>query len=223
MVRLASFNPAVAAPIDRERRGLLAKVHMAPKALGMLDDDYRELLRRVTGATSAKDCRNDQLEAVVAEFERMGFRSTAAPKPRAPVATSAVARKARAMWLSLHQLGAVSDPSEAALEAFGRRQFGVDRLCWADEREGFRLIEALKGMAERHGWDQRVPSRMPQPARIRLLKDRLVGAQLVALGELGVMPKGPIMAARDGWSVAQLESAARELALQLRDVKASQA
>ena len=58
--------------------------------------------------------------------------------------------------VSLHQLGVVRDPSEGALESFGRRQLGVDRLQWADEGQAYRLIEALKAMAERAGWKQDV-------------------------------------------------------------------
>lgn len=220
MVRLASFNPAVSGPVDRQRKGLLAKVHMAPKALGMLDDDYRELLRRLTGRSSAKDCTNRELEAVVGEFVRMGFSATAVSAPRRPRAASPVANKARAMWISLHQLAAIDDPSESALEAFGRRQLGVDRLQWADERQGFRLIEALKAMAERHGWDQRTPARATMAERIRLLKDRLVGAQLAKLDALGATLDGPIVGARDGWTIAQLEGAARELAIRLHDLEA---
>ncbi|MBH0619352.1 regulatory protein GemA, partial [Salmonella enterica] len=160
MVRLASFNPAVPAAKDGRRRALLAKVHMAPKALGMLEEDYRHLLHRITGKSSAKDCNLGQLDDVVREFERLGFKSSAAaPRPRKARADHPVAAKARALWVSLHHLDAIDDPSEDALETFGKRQLGVDRLQWADQSEGYRLIEALKAMAERHGWSQAVPSR----------------------------------------------------------------
>lgn len=116
------------------------------------------------------------------------------------------------MWISLHQLGAIDDASEAALEAFGRRQLGVDRLQWADEREGFRLVEALKAIADRNGWDQHVPSRMATPARIRLLKDRLVGAQLARLAAMGQSPDGLIAAVRAGRATGpDLESIVRQV------------
>ena len=219
MVRLAVDNSP--APVAGEqRRTLLAKLHIGRKALGIAEDDYRALLMRVTGQRSAKTCDGRQLAHMLAEFERMGWHSAGAPVRRAPAA-SPVARKARAIWISLYQLGAIEDASEKALEAFGRRQLGVDRLQWADEREGFRLIEALKAIADRHGWDHRVPSRMPAPARIRLLKDRLVGAQLARLAEAGSPVDGPLAADRDEWSSARLESAARDLADRLRQVGAA--
>lgn len=194
---------------DDRRRKRLAKVHVAKKDLGLEADDYRAVVERVTGRRSAGDCTDRQLGDLLAEFGRLGFKG-AAPVRRQ--ASSPIATKARALWISLHQLGVVRDPSEAALEAFGRRQLGVDRLHWANAREGFRLIEALKAMADRHGWDQRVDDRLSQAARVRLLKDRLVGAQLVRLEAAGAMPSGPIAADRSGWSVAQLESAAAHLA-----------
>lgn len=194
---------------------MLAKVHIARKALGMLEDDYRALLERLTGNRSAKDCTDRQLATLLAEFERMGWR-TSGGKARRAVGGSQIARKALAMWISLYQLGAVDDGSDMALEAFGRRQLRVDRLAWADERQGYKLIEALKAMADRHGWDQRVPARMATADRVRLLKDRLVGAQLARLAAAGIEPKGPIAADRADWPIERLESAATELTARVR-------
>jgi hypothetical protein len=199
----------------------MATVHIARKQLGMVEEDYRAMLQRITGLGSAKDCNDRQLGAVMAELERMGFRSPARTAVQRSPATGGVARKARAMWISLGQLGAIDDPSEARLEAFGKRQLGVERLQWADERQGFRLIEALKAMANRHGWDQSVSSRLPGRERIRILKDRLISAQLARLAAAGVVVTGPLAADRDGWSDKRLQGAAAELAIRIRDLKAS--
>ncbi|WP_454887861.1 gp16 family protein [Sphingomonas oryzagri] len=200
--------------VDAKRRAMLASVHVGCKALRIEEDDYRALLERVTGHRSAKDCDDRQLGDVLAEFERLGFQPSSRPAQR-PRASSPVVRKARAIWISLYQLGAIENASEAGLETFGRRQLGVDRLQWTNEREGFRLIEALKAMAQRNGWDQRVPSRTPAAERVRLLKDRLVGAQLARLAEAGVDVSGPIAGDRSDWSNKRLESAAFELAARI--------
>lgn len=162
--------------------------------------------------------RYRQLGDVLGEFARLGGKPVTAAARRAP-AGGAVARKARAMWISLHQLGAIDDGSESALEAFASRQLGVERLQWADERQGFKLIEALKSIADRHGWDQRVSTRLPLPERIRILKDRLVGAQLAFLSRARVPVAGTLAADRADWSNKRLESAASELASCIRDVK----
>ena len=90
-------------------------------------------------------------------MKAIGFRP---PLPRAgkKAATHPMARKARALWISLHHLGVVQNPAEEALEAFARRQLKCERLSWANQRDAHKLIEALKAMAQRHAGDR--PRRM---------------------------------------------------------------
>lgn len=210
MMKLAVDNGPRQA-VDGQRRALLAQVHIAQKDLAMDEDDYRALLGRVTGCASAKECDTGQLRAVIANFERLGFRSSGGQRRR-QVGNKQTVRKARAMWISLYQLGAIDDGSDAALEAFGQRQLRVERLQWTNEREAFRLIEALKAMAARHGWDQKLPARMASADRVRLLKDRLIGAQLARLAAAGQPVDGALAADRAAWSDKRLERAAAELA-----------
>lgn len=221
MISLAVDNGA--RPVNSpQRRALISQLHVARKRLAMEEDDYRAALERVTGNRSAADCSDAQLRAALADFGRMGFQAPGTARRR-DLGPGMVARKARAMWISLHQLGAVDDPSDAALEAFGRRQLGVERLRFANEREGFRLIEALKAMAQRHGWDQRVPSRWSTRDRVRLLKDRLVAAQLARLAAAGAEVTGPLAEDRAAWSDRRLERAAAELATRIRALPAKPA
>lgn len=140
---------------DQRRRGLLAKVHIAKKQLGLADDDYRAIIFQHCGQMSAANATEAQLEMIVRHFAQRGFKATAKAVPgrRAPAADFPAARKARALWLSLHQLGAVRNPSEQALEAFAKRQLGCDQWRWSDQGMSYRLIEALKAMASRHGWE----------------------------------------------------------------------
>jgi len=215
MLKVAVDN-AHRAEGSSQRHKLLATVHIARKQLAMQDDDYAALLERVTGKRSAADCSDGQLRDAIREFEAKGFRSSSGRSKRRIVGGGETVRKARAMWISLYQLGAIRDGSDAALEALGRRQLKVDRLVWANERHANRLIEALKAMADRAGWDQRVPSRMPTRDRIRLLKDRLVGAQLAKLAAAGVAIGGRLTADRAEWTEKQLERAASELARHIR-------
>lgn len=177
-------------------RAALAKVHIAKKELGLDDAAYRAMLERITGRTSAKDCTEGQLGKVLDELKAKGWKPTlkvvsgnpgAAVRRGAP-ASSPVAKKARAMWISLHQLGAVRDPSESALEAFGRRQLGAEKLQWANQSHGYRLIEALKAMAEREGWDQDVAGLPPGTDLVKFLRGGLVKAQAKKLGRPGSHP-----------------------------------
>lgn len=149
--------------LDPARRGMIAKVKIAQKELGIDDDTYRAMLERLTGKRSAADCDFAQLGKVLDELKVKGWtpkvvaggRMGTAPILSKPArADHPAARKARALWISLHQLGLVRDRRESALEAFAARQLKVERLQWADQGQVYKLIEALKAMAERAGWSQ---------------------------------------------------------------------
>ncbi len=177
--------------VEPARRAMLAKVHLAAKDLGLDDETRRDILERVTGHRSSADCTDAQLHAVIEEFKSKGFRPTLvksmksgagparAPAPKA--ATTPIAMKARAMWKSLENLGAVRNGNEAALEAFAKRQLKVDKLQWADQSLGYRLIEALKAMAEREGWSQDLAGIAPAK-HVLTLKRRLVQRQAELAG-----------------------------------------
>ncbi|MBX9813233.1 MAG: regulatory protein GemA [Sphingomonas sp.] len=210
MLRLVADN-GPARRHDGQRRAMLAKVHLAKKQLGLADDDYRAAIEVVTGKRSAGDLSHAELEALLAEFERRGFKP-ARSAPRSARATSPVAQKARALWISLGQLGVVRDTSEKALEAFGKRQLGVERLQWADQSHSDALIEALKAMAERNGWSQKLPARMPAAEGVRVLKDRLVAAQLAKLERAGFPLDDWTAGDRTHWSTEKLVKAADRLA-----------
>lgn len=151
--------PAAAFAPDPQRRALLAKAHLAAKELHLARDDYLAVVRRITGKPSAAACTIGQLESLVAEFRRLGWKpavaARAAPGRRVRPADHPSARKARALWISLYQLGAIDKADERSLEAFARRQLRCDHMQWADQAKTDRLIEALKAIAARHGWDAR--------------------------------------------------------------------
>lgn len=190
-----------AAPsIDKTRKTLLAKVHIAKKQFG--PDAYEGALMQFAGVTSAKDCTITQLREVVGHFEKSGF-TTTARKPGPRRADHAIARKARVMWISLALLCAVRvDPETAirddkALEAFATRQLGCVKFQWANQNQGDRLIEAIKAIAGRHGWDQSTKGLtgrdMPKVDYVHVLKVRLCDAILAKLKRAG--------SAADDWSL----------------------
>lgn len=147
----ARARPARFDPSAQHRRTMIAKIFVARKQLAMDEDDYRQGLFDATGKTSLRECSEADLARVLEWLRRVGF----APRPGAAgVAQHPMARKARALWISLHHLGVVHNPGEPALEAFARRQLGCDKLVWARQSDAARLIEALKAMAERAGWAQ---------------------------------------------------------------------
>ncbi len=161
----------------------LAKIHIAKKELNLHDDDYRAILERETGQRSAKGLSDAQAGRVLEAFKRLGWKPNlvqggkagTAPVSRRP-ADHETARKARALWISLWQLGVIHDRTEKALEAFARRQLGVAKMQWADQQKMFRLIEALKAMGRRHGWVQDEKGHTGVAA-LKLLKVQLILAQ----------------------------------------------
>ena len=166
MVATDLYKTARQAQFDRSaqhRRAMLAKVQIARQQLRICDDDYRAILMDETGRLSCKDLDESGLAKVLKRMERLGFK--ALPKGgKSKVADYPMARKARALWISLHQLGVVRNSSEQAFEAFACRQLKCETFTWARQSEGYKLIEALKDMAQRAGWDQ---SGQPSPVQLQ--------------------------------------------------------
>lgn len=186
MTRAARSTPARFDAGSQRRRAMLAKVHIAKKTLGLADDDYRQILLGVTTRTSASQCDDRELDTLIKHFESKGFSAKARPKGARP-ADHPAAKKARALWISLGMLGAISDPSEHALEAFARRQLGCTQVAWADQGQIYKLVEALKAIAERAGWSQTTKG-VTASALPVALKRRLVDLLLLRLQAAGLAP-----------------------------------
>lgn len=136
------------------RDALLAAIHAEAKAQGLDEDARRDLMERVTGKRSARDMTPAERERVIVALKG-GTSRSASPRayPRG-AAQHPQAAKARALWLSLHLLGAVEDPAESALDAFACRQTGIASLAWTqDPAELRKVIEALKDWCARAGVD----------------------------------------------------------------------
>jgi len=82
----------------------IQQVKIAQKQLNMSDADYRALLRRVAGVRSCTELDDAKFAAVMAEFGRMGFESTANRERRLEAqrigthATYQQRKKIQAMW-----------------------------------------------------------------------------------------------------------------------------
>jgi hypothetical protein len=84
--------------ISKERK---AVVHVAKYQLQMADEAYRALLARAAGVTSSVQLDERGFEALMAEFERLGFRSMksrAQPGRRAGMATPPQLAKIHGLW-----------------------------------------------------------------------------------------------------------------------------
>lgn len=126
--------------------GLLTKVQIARRQLGLAEDDYRAILARVTGKTSSKGLPDGALEAVLAEFRRLGWQPKAGKisgfgKPHV--------RKIYALWKEAGIVGAVENASKEGLRAFVLRQTGKAAPEFCSPGDANRVTEALKAMIRR--------------------------------------------------------------------------
>jgi phage gp16-like protein len=133
------------------RQQMLAKVHIARKALALTEDSYRDLVRRVTGHDSAGACDDAALDRLLGEFRRLGW---AGAKAFRPAAEKALVRKIHALWRDMAPL--LSDPSDRALRSFVQRQTrsarrpdGVSAPEFLGTEDAVRVIEGLKGWRAR--------------------------------------------------------------------------
>lgn len=142
------------------RQRLIRLIHVAKRDLDMDDDTYRSILRQIGNKSSAADLSVPNLEKVLEHLKRSGFKvrskgrqaavkRPAAPKSSRPLAQDAESKKIRALWLFMHQIGVVKNPSEDALAAYVKRIVGVDALQWISGEQAETLIETLKKWAMR--------------------------------------------------------------------------
>jgi hypothetical protein len=213
-------------------RGLLAKVHIAKKDLGLSDDDYRALLDRRYGVASSKALGAAKLEDLIGYFISLGWTPKRKPKAQATKRRAAVPDddpwfgKARALWISLYWLGVVRDRSDTALVAFARRQTGIDAATWISDWRP--VIEPLKDWAVREAgvtWAAYAVLRHGVSCQEEYPRRRVLEAQARILGITEA--EGYVAAMfgqprRSGWSkltAAQFDEAIRALGRRVRAAK----
>lgn len=140
------------APTNPRRAALIKLIQVARRDLGRqcgLDElAYRDILRTIGKSESLAAMTVPNMELVLAHMKAKGF----VVRPKAgdrPQALNPDASKVRALWLFLHALGEVRDPSEKALAAYVKRIAKVDDLRWVRGRVVETLIETLKKWAMR--------------------------------------------------------------------------
>ncbi|MBZ9574395.1 regulatory protein GemA [Modicisalibacter sp. MOD 31.J] len=132
-------------------KGKLAQIHIAKSQLGLGDDEYRAILARVAGVSSAKQLTNRNVGAVITEFQRLGWTPKPARKagrraPRPPATRQAVMAKVEALLTDAGRPWAYAD-------GMAQRMFQTERVDWLDDDQLQRLMQALIIDAKRHGGD----------------------------------------------------------------------
>ncbi|WP_314258565.1 gp16 family protein [Cardiobacterium hominis] len=126
-------------PMNPEhRRAMIAKIKIAQKALAMNDDSYRALLTRVTGKGSAAALEKHEMEAVLREMQRLGWKPVnpqgtrprvASEKDRTIAKIGAILKELNLSWNYAHGMA--------------KAMFARERVEWLDAVELHKLMQAL--------------------------------------------------------------------------------
>lgn len=132
----------------RERNGLLAKIHVAKKQLGLSEDQYEAVLRGFK-VTSAKEMTIPQLELLVKYFRNLGFRPVRARWLKPPEERHSD-DQIIALWKRAREIAADLPGGTARLQGLVRKICGVEILEWCrDEGKLERLLKVLGEIRER--------------------------------------------------------------------------
>jgi len=123
---------------DPRRSTLIKLIHVAKRDLGMDEPTYRTVLLSAGKSESLSGMSISNMQAVLERLKKDGFKVRPKASSR-PLVTAPEASKVRALWLFLHELGEVRDPSEKALAAYVSRIAKVDDLRWS---RGSRQVNA---------------------------------------------------------------------------------
>lgn len=144
--------------VSPARRAMLAKVHLAAKELQLAEPAYRAIIHRVTGGAhdSAGACSDAQLDQLLAEFRRMGWKPAKGQAGGKPSGKPHV-RKVFALWADMCRAGIPDHPDRAALVAFVKRQTGVDNPEWLTAEQANQVTEGLKAWQRRALQQRKAP------------------------------------------------------------------
>lgn len=117
---------------NSEKARLIQLVKIGQRQLAIADEEYRLMLKRLTGKESATKCTVVDLHKVIYELQQKGAKITwFARKPMKTTAYSpttgsqkvktSIAHKIRAIWINMGKDGLLKDSSEKALNAFVRK------------------------------------------------------------------------------------------------------
>lgn len=124
---------------------LIQLIHIGKSQLGLDEDTYRHILTSLTDKDSTKKMTKPQLITVLEHLKSKGFVITQPKKAgKLKQADDNQSKKIRALWLELHELAAVKNPSERALAKYVERQTGISALQFLSTDKASTVIESLK-------------------------------------------------------------------------------
>lgn len=144
------------------RNNDLAAIHIAQKALGLTKEDAEALKLGITGKASAADMTVPQRRMLLAHLSTLQAIKAGTPKPAYTGQRRSIERaadddqdnrwsKARALWALLAKAGVVKVDTDAALNAYVKRQTKLDAWRFLNHHQINTVIESLKRWCDREG------------------------------------------------------------------------
>lgn len=124
---------------EQRRQGLIAKIHVAQTQLALDDDNYRAILQRITGQNSCKNCDLLQLQRVMAEMERLGFKPTTKSIGRKPLHLTDVSELMNKIAVLLKE----TDKTWEYANGIAKRMFQKDNVNQLNEQQLRNVLIAL--------------------------------------------------------------------------------
>lgn len=172
------------------RARLIKIAHVGAKELGLDEDSRRAMQARLTGKPSCADMTVAELERVISELKRLGFRPgrNREERRRDRLPDGPHGAKLWALWMSAWRLGVTETSNEAGLIAFVKRQTGIDAAKWArSPLDSNKAVEGLKAWLAREAGVDWSPYAGPEGKPIDNPRARVLEAQWRILADLGVV------------------------------------
>ena len=141
-------QPASVVDSEGARRADLAAIHIGKKALQWNDDEYRHILWTVCRARSSAELDFAGRKRFLAHMRACGFVN----KPLGSAKRTPFDPRQRLIWSLWQQLadaGRVTERKLPGLDAWVKRQTGVDKMVWLNEHQQDLAIVSLKAWLRR--------------------------------------------------------------------------
>jgi phage gp16-like protein len=116
---------------EKIRKAMIAKIHIAKKELGLEDEDYRFLLKSITGKDSCKYMHEGELEKVLEVLYALGFE----PKKKARIENLSFNKEGMIKMIEYHAEIILGDNWKRRLRGYVKKKFGVDDIRWCSYRQ----------------------------------------------------------------------------------------
>jgi hypothetical protein len=154
----------------RQRNRVLARIHVAKRDLALQDEDYREILARVTGKRSAADLEMVDVLPLQNELRRLGWQGWLVSRDEAQAIrrqqrtqakryadcddrigypNGAQLRKLDALFKGVQGFADIR-PDEA-FRRFLENRFKISHAKFLDSKQYERALKAVREMRERYG------------------------------------------------------------------------